>query len=83
MADEKPVKEEKKKPAAPSGGKKKPRETVSSKKWEQYKVEGGKLVRTGKPCPKCGSGVFMGEHKNRTSCGKCHYTEFKKSEVKK
>jgi len=31
-----------------------------------------------KSCPKCGPGVFMAEHKDRTSCGKCGYTEFKK-----
>ncbi|MEM2131594.1 MAG: 30S ribosomal protein S27ae [Candidatus Woesearchaeota archaeon] len=31
-----------------------------------------------KVCPKCGPGVFMAEHKNRISCGKCGYTEFKK-----
>ncbi|MDD1745947.1 MAG: 30S ribosomal protein S27ae, partial [Candidatus Methanoperedens sp.] len=28
--------------------------------------------------PRCGPGVFLGEHKNRLSCGKCGYTEFKK-----
>jgi small subunit ribosomal protein S27Ae len=28
-------------------------------------------------CPKCGPGVFMAEHKNRKTCGKCGYTEFK------
>jgi len=43
-----------------------------------YKVEGGKVTRTRKHCPKCGPGVFMGEHANRVSCGKCGYTEFKK-----
>jgi ubiquitin-small subunit ribosomal protein S27Ae len=37
----------------------------------------GKLKK--KTCPKCGAGVFMAEHKNRISCGKCGYTEFKKS----
>jgi small subunit ribosomal protein S27Ae len=31
-----------------------------------------------KTCPKCGPGVFLAEHKNRTACGKCGYTEFKK-----
>jgi len=31
----------------------------------------------GKPCPKCGSGVRLGEHKNRRSCGKCGYFEKK------
>jgi len=43
-----------------------------------YKLEGDKLVRTKKHCPKCGPGVFMAEHPNRVSCGRCGYTEFKK-----
>ena len=43
-----------------------------------YKVEGGKLVRTRKACPKCGPGVFLAEHKDRLSCGNCHYTESRK-----
>lgn len=43
-----------------------------------YKVEGGKLVRTHKQCPKCGVGVFMAEHKGRRSCGKCGYMEREK-----
>src|SRR4030042_21210 len=42
------------------------------------KVEDGKVTRTRKHCPKCGPGVFMAEHDNRTTCGKCCYTEFKK-----
>jgi len=46
-------------------------------KREVFKVEGGKVVRTRKSCPKCGDGVFLAEHKNRVSCGKCGYTEFK------
>jgi len=32
----------------------------------------------GRFCPKCGTGVFMADHKNRYSCGKCGFTEFKK-----
>lgn len=43
-----------------------------------YKVEDGKVVRTKNHCPKCGPGVFMAEHPNRVSCGKCGYTEFKR-----
>lgn len=31
-----------------------------------------------KSCPKCGPGVFLAEHANRVSCGKCGYTEMKK-----
>ncbi len=46
-------------------------------KRDHYIVEGDKLVRNRKTCPKCGPGVFMAEHKDRTSCGSCGYTEFK------
>ena len=37
--------------------------------------DGGKARN--RSCPKCGQGVFMANHKNRWSCGKCSYTEFK------
>lgn len=39
-------------------------------------MKGDKLTRKNKSCPKCGPGVFLAHHKNRISCGKCHYTEF-------
>jgi small subunit ribosomal protein S27Ae len=38
----------------------------------------GKLERKKRHCPKCGPGVFLADHADRTSCGKCGYTEFKK-----
>ncbi|MFO8077113.1 MAG: 30S ribosomal protein S27ae [Thermoplasmatota archaeon] len=44
---------------------------------EIFKVEDGKITRQRRHCPKCGDGVFLAEHKNRFSCGKCGYTEFK------
>ncbi len=47
-----------------------------SKKYEKYSIEDGKLKKA-KSCPKCGPGIFLGEHKDRFYCGKCHYTEFK------
>jgi len=47
------------------------------KKREIFKVEGGKIVRLRRNCPKCGDGVFLAEHKDRLSCGTCGYTEFK------
>ncbi len=31
-----------------------------------------------KVCPRCGAGVFLAEHADRHSCGKCGYTEFRK-----
>lgn len=46
-------------------------------KREIFKIEGDKIVRLRRNCPKCGDGVFLAEHKNRLSCGKCGYTEFK------
>ena len=47
------------------------------KKIEFFKVEGDKITRQRKYCPKCGPAIFLAEHKNRFSCGKCGYTEFK------
>lgn len=41
-----------------------------------YKVDGNKLTRLHKVCSRCGKGVFMSEHKNRRTCGKCGLTEF-------
>ncbi|RLF28210.1 MAG: 30S ribosomal protein S27ae [Thermoplasmata archaeon] len=47
------------------------------KKRELFKVEGNKIIRLRRNCPKCGEGVFLAEHKDRLSCGRCGYTEFK------
>jgi small subunit ribosomal protein S27Ae len=53
------------------------------KKRELFKVEGEKITRLRRNCPKCGDGVFMAEHKDRLSCGSCGYTEFKGKATKK
>jgi len=42
-----------------------------------YEVKGETLTRTHKSCPKCGAGVFLAEHDNRRSCGRCGYSESK------
>ena len=47
------------------------------KKYQIFKVEGDKINRVRRHCPKCGPAVFLGEHKDRFSCGKCGYTEYK------
>jgi small subunit ribosomal protein S27Ae len=52
-------------------------------KISHYEVIDDKLVRKKNTCPKCGDGVFLAEHANRVSCGKCGYTEFKKKEKPK
>jgi len=52
---------------------KKPKRT--SKTQDNYEVSGSELKRKNKSCPKCGAGVFLAQHKNRLTCGKCHYME--------
>ncbi|MBI2576145.1 30S ribosomal protein S27ae [Candidatus Woesearchaeota archaeon] len=46
-------------------------------RWGLYETSGG-LKRKNRYCPKCGTGTFLGRHKDRLSCGTCHYTEFVK-----
>lgn len=48
-----------------------------------YKVQGEKLTRTKRDCPRCGKGIFMAEHKDRLTCGKCGFTEFTHKEQTK
>ena len=52
-------------------------EGPSRAKYSLYKVEGDKLKREGRFCPKCGPGIFMANHKDRVTCGKCGYMEKK------
>ena len=59
-------------------GKKKKKNKPTSKKYTKYKFEGDKIIRE-KTCPRCGPGVFLMKTNNRIYCGKCHYTEFIKS----
>ncbi|HKZ49923.1 MAG TPA: 30S ribosomal protein S27ae [Candidatus Nanoarchaeia archaeon] len=47
----------------------------STNKYSKYKLEGSTLKRLGRICPKCGPGVFLGEHKERRHCGRCSYAE--------
>jgi len=47
-------------------------------KKDHYQIKDGKIERNRRSCPKCGPGVFLAEHEDRVSCGKCGYTEFKK-----
>ena len=48
-----------------------------------YKINDDTLERTNRECPRCGKGIFMADHKDRYTCGKCGYTEFKKDHSKK
>ncbi|USN45116.1 MAG: 30S ribosomal protein S27ae [Candidatus Woesearchaeota archaeon] len=60
-------------PAKTTGKKKKP----SQKLHTLYDVSGDSFKRKKKTCAKCGSGVFLADHKDRLTCGKCGYMERK------
>ncbi len=50
-----------------------------TKRWEIIKIEGEKLKTDKITCPRCGEGVYMAVHKEKSGkirqyCGKCHYT---------
>jgi len=62
-------------------GKKKHVNKPTSKKYSKYTVEGDKITKKARSCPRCGPGVFLSVGKGRSYCGKCHFTEFEKKEV--
>jgi len=49
-------------------------------KWQKAKVSKFKvgddgLSIEGEYCPNCGPGIFLANHANRKSCGRCGHTE--------
>jgi len=46
-----------------------------------YEAKEDKAERKNRSCPKCGPGIFLAGHKDRLTCGKCGYTEFKEKKV--
>jgi len=62
--------------AAPAPAKKKERK--ESPIYKFFPVKQDRVERLRKECPRCGRGVYLGEHKDRLTCGKCGYTSFKK-----
>ena len=79
MSEQKPAaKPEAAAPAAKAAAPAK-KKRVESPVYKFYQVsKAGKVERLRKECPRCGRGVFLGEHKDRMTCGKCGYTSFKK-----
>ncbi len=55
------------------------RKHESVKSHKMYEVKGSELVRKRKPCPRCGEGTWLSNHKNRAYCGRCNYTLFEKT----
>ncbi|MBS3076560.1 30S ribosomal protein S27ae [Candidatus Pacearchaeota archaeon] len=65
-----------KKAKAKKKGKKPHKNKPTSKKYTKYKIEGDKVKRLARSCPRCGPGVFLMNSQGRLYCGKCHYAEF-------
>lgn len=63
-------------------GKKPHKNKPTSKKYSKYQIHGDTLTK-GRFCPRCGPGIFLMVAKDRVYCGKCHYTSFEKTEIKK
>lgn len=59
-------------------GKKQKKEKNKKLKSAFFEISGETVKRKNRSCPKCGSGIFLAAHKDRLSCGKCGYTEWKK-----
>jgi len=59
-------------------GKKKHVNKPTSKKYTKYTIEGDKIVKKARSCPRCGPGIFLSVGKGRSYCGRCHFTEFDK-----
>jgi len=83
MSEQKTVQTNPPAPAAPPAAPAKAAAPAKKKRKESpvykfYQVKAGKVDRLRKECPRCGRGVFLGEHRDRLTCGKCGYTSFKK-----
>jgi len=75
MPEEKPPAKEEKKSDKKEGKKPKSKSKHAFVKiWEHYKS--GKFF--GRWCPRCGPGTIIAQHKDRSSCGKCKYSEILK-----
>lgn len=78
MPEEKAPVEEKKKDKRKGKKKRSGKKHSSSPMKKFYSIKDGKIVRSGKFCPRCGPGTFLAAHKFRSYCGRCGYTEFEK-----
>jgi ubiquitin-small subunit ribosomal protein S27Ae len=58
------------------GGKKEKVKKEGKKLSALYTISGDSVERKNKTCPKCGPGMFLASHNDRTVCGQCAYVEF-------
>jgi small subunit ribosomal protein S27Ae len=71
----------------PKEAKRKPKKQRTGRKHsdikitDMYEVKGEGVIRKRKPCPRCGEGTWLSQHKNREYCGKCGYTVVEKAKT--
>jgi len=63
-------------------GKKKHINKPTSKKYTMYTIEGDKIIKKARSCPRCGPGIFLSVGQGRAYCGRCHFTEFERKGTK-
>jgi small subunit ribosomal protein S27Ae len=81
LPSDKKVREEKKEKKVEEGKKKKSlKKHKKIQIWKKYNVQGNKVTRVGESCPRCGVGVFLANHGDRITCGKCGFSEIKSKE---
>lgn len=51
--------------------------------YRYFEIDSDSLTRKKRDCPRCGKGVYMGQHSDRSTCGKCGFTEFSHKEKAK
>ena len=66
-------------PAPKAAERKQKAKKASTPIYKFFPVKSGAVARLRKECPRCGRGVYLGEHKDRLTCGKCGYTSYKKA----
>jgi ubiquitin-small subunit ribosomal protein S27Ae len=65
-------------PTKPPRERKQKTKKVSPEIYKFFQVKTGTVTRLRKECPRCGRGVYLAEHKDRLTCGKCGYTSYRK-----
>ncbi|MBU0898418.1 MAG: 30S ribosomal protein S27ae [Nanoarchaeota archaeon] len=57
------------------------RKHESLKTHSYYEIQGSSVSRKRRSCPRCGTGTWLAQHKNRSYCGKCAYSELDKKKA--
>ena len=54
------------------------RKHESIKAHTNYEIKDSSSTKKKRSCPRCGTGTWLANHKNRAYCGRCGYTEMER-----